>query len=326
MTAGDSTPSEVPRDGDLPGGAEDVVARIDSALAFLGADMRREVPLGPMTTYRVGGAARRFVEVTGDEQLSAIASALASARLGDRVLCVGRGSNLLVSDAGFEGLAIMLGERFAEVAIEGTSVDAGAAASLPVVARRTVSAGLSGFEWAVGVPGSMGGAVAMNAGGHGSDMAATTVGVRVHDLVSGETREMSPADLDFGYRRSAIAPHHVVSRVRMSLQPGDVEHGERLISEIVRWRRENQPGGHNAGSVFTNPPGESAGRLIDRAGCKGLRFGSAEVSAKHANFIQADPGGSADDVHHLMQEVARRVLETCGTSLHPETRTIGFQR
>jgi UDP-N-acetylmuramate dehydrogenase len=302
----------------------DWVQAVDSALGFLGADLRREVSLAPMSTYRVGGAARRYVEIDSDDQLSAVVAALAGIDLGNRALVIGRGSNLLVAQSGFEGVALRLGEAFCAIDVDGVTVRVGAAASLPVVARRTVAAGLTGFEWAVGVPGSIGGATVMNAGGHGSDMSECVQGVRVHDLRTGETRIMSTEQLEFSYRSSALESHHVVSRVDLSLEPGDIDRGNESISAIVRWRRENQPGGQNAGSVFTNPPDDSAGRLIEAAGCKGLRMGTAEVSRKHANFIQADPGGSADDVRALMDEVAQRVEGHSGVVLHPETVMVGF--
>lgn len=291
--------------------------------AALGDRAERDVPLGPFTTYRVGGPAALFTTVEDDTDLVALAPIVAAA--GVPVLVVGKGSNLLVADAGFAGLAIRLGEPFADIAIDGTTVRAGAAASLPVVARRTAAASLTGFEWAVGVPGSIGGAVRMNAGGHGSDMAASLVRVRVVDLATGEDGVMDAADLALGYRTSSIRPSQVVVWAELGLVPGDRARSEAEISEIVRWRREHQPGGPNAGSVFTNPPGDSAGRLIDAAGCKGMRLGSAEVSTKHANFIQADDGGSADDVCSLMAEVRRRVAEHSGITLHPETRTVGFE-
>jgi len=192
-----------------------------------------------------------------------------------------------------------------------------------MVARRTAAAGLSGFEWAVGVPGSIGGAVRMNAGGHGSDMAASLRSVRVLDLATGEAGDVPADALDLSYRRSSVLPSQVVVEAALGLRHGDVAASESQISEIVRWRREHQPGGANAGSVFTNPEGDSAGRLIDLAGCKGLRIGSAVVSEKHANFIQVDPGGSADDVLALMAEVQRRVMDRCGVELAVETRLVG---
>jgi UDP-N-acetylmuramate dehydrogenase len=203
-------------------------------------------------------------------------------------------------------------------------VRAGGAASLPVVARQTAAAGLTGFEWAVGVPGSIGGAVRMNAGGHGSDMAACLRGVRVLDLANGEDERVSRAALELSYRHSAIGPTQVVVDADLALRPGDRAAAEAEIAEIVRWRREHQPGGPNAGSVFTNPPGDSAGRLIEASGAKGLRVGTAMVSTKHANFIQADEGGRADDVVALMAEVQRRVEAATGVLLRAETRLIGF--
>jgi UDP-N-acetylmuramate dehydrogenase len=192
------------------------------------------------------------------------------------------------------------------------------------VARRSVAAGLTGFEWAVGVPGSIGGAVRMNAGGHGSDMAAVLSRVRVVDLRTGEDGWVPAADLHLGYRTSSIAPHHLVLAARLALAPGDVDRGTAELAEIVAWRRAHQPGGPNAGSVFANPPGDSAGRLIDAAGGKGRRRGTAAVSTKHANFIQADEGGRADDVRALMQEVQALVQATAGVELQPETRLVGF--
>ena len=294
---------------------EEVARRLDGLVLT-------SVPLGPLTTYRVGGRAALLVEAQDASILRQVGSALVGTDVD--ILVVGKGSNLLVADAGFGGLAVVLGDGLAGIDIDGVRVEVGGAASLPVVARRTAAAGLSGFEWAVGVPGSIGGAVRMNAGGHGSDMAAVLAGVRVVDLRSGEDVEVQSTALDLGYRRSNLTSSQVVVSATLGLEPGDVAASQAAISEIVRWRRANQPGGQNAGSVFTNPPGDSAGRLIDLAGCKGLRVGSAEVSTKHANFIQADDGGSADDVFALMAEVRRRVAKTSGVVLAPETHLVGF--
>jgi UDP-N-acetylmuramate dehydrogenase len=299
-------------------------AAVERAAALLGDRAERNVPLGPFTTYKVGGPAALLVRAGGPDDLAAVGAAVAAT--GVDVLVVGKGSNLLVADAGFAGVAVVLGEAFAAVEIDGTRVRAGGAAALPVVARHTVRAGLTGFEWAVGVPGSVGGAVRMNAGGHGSDMAATLETAEIVDLAAGGgARTVVAADLALGYRRSAVAAHHVVVAATLGLAAGDRKAGERTLSEIVAWRRAHQPGGQNAGSVFTNPPGDSAGRLIDAAGCKGLRHGTAEVSTKHANFVQADPGGSADDVLALMGEVQRRVAAASGVSLVAETRIVGYE-
>jgi UDP-N-acetylmuramate dehydrogenase len=299
-------------------------AAVERAAALLGDRAERAVPLGPFTTYKVGGPAALLVRAGGPDDLVAVGAAVAAT--GVDVLVVGKGSNLLVADAGFAGVAVVLGEAFAAVEIDGTRVRAGGAAALPVVARQTVRAGLTGFEWAVGVPGSVGGAVRMNAGGHGSDMAATLETAEIVDLAAGGGGcTVVAADLALGYRRSAVAAHHVVVAATIGLAAGDRAAGDRTLSEIVAWRRAHQPGGQNAGSVFTNPPGDSAGRLIDAAGCKGLRHGTAEVSTKHANFVQADPGGSADDVLALMGDVQRRVAADAGVSLVVETRIVGYE-
>lgn len=289
----------------------------------LGDGARRDVPIGPLTTYRVGGPAALFVEVVDEADLERLRTAVAGAPEVP-LLVVGRGSNLLVADRGFPGLAVQLGAGFAGVDLDGTAVRAGGAAPLPVVARQTADAGLTGFEWAVGVPGSIGGAVRMNAGGHGSDLAASLVGVRLVDLAAGEDVEVLAAALDLGYRRSSICPSQLVVRADLRLAVGEPARCRAEVADVVRWRRDHQPGGQNAGSVFTNPPGDSAGRLIEAAGCKGLRLGSAHVSTKHANFFQADAGGSADDVRALMVEVQRRVARDVGVELHPETRLVGF--
>ncbi|NIR41853.1 MAG: UDP-N-acetylmuramate dehydrogenase [Actinobacteria bacterium] len=283
---------------------------------------RFDEPLGPLTTYRVGGAAAALVTVENEGDLDALGSLIAAT--GVVVVPLGRGSNLLVADAGFAGLAVLLGGGFAAIGVDGTTVTAGAAAKLPVVARTTVQQGLTGFEWAVGVPGSVGGAVRMNAGGHGAEMRDSLSAADVLDLRTGSRRWWTPDELDFGYRRSAITATDLVLAARLELSPGDRDAGRAELAEIVQWRRENQPGGQNAGSVFTNPEGDSAGRLIEAAGAKGLRIGTAEVSAKHANFIQADEGGRAADVLSVMTEVRRRVEEKCGVTLHPETHLLGF--
>lgn len=296
---------------------------VETAAAVLGDRARRDVPLGPLTTYRVGGRAALFLEARDDDDLAAASAAVRAS--GIPVLVVGKGSNLLVADAGFSGLAVVLGDGFAGIEVDGTTVRAGAAVALPMLARRTAAAGLTGFEWAVGVPGSVGGAVRMNAGGHGSDMHACVRRVQVFDLDAGRRLALDLADLDYGYRCSSIRPTQVVVAVELALRPGDRAASEAQVAEIVRWRREHQPGGQNAGSVFTNPPGDSAGRLVDAAGLKGFRLGSAHVSPKHANFIQADEGGSADDVLALVREVQQRVEERMAVRLEPELRLVGFE-
>jgi UDP-N-acetylmuramate dehydrogenase len=296
---------------------------IDEAAALLGDRARRDVPIGPLTTYRVGGRAALFLEARGHEDLLLARQAVRAT--GVPVLVVGKGSNLLVADAGFPGLAVVLAEGFDGIDIDGDRVRAGGAVALPVLARRTVAAGLAGFEWAVGVPGSVGGAVRMNAGGHGAELRDCLVAAHVLDLAGDLDGDVSAAELDLSYRHSSVTATQVVVAATIGLARGDREVSERLLADIVRWRRENQPGGQNAGSVFTNPPGDSAGRLVDAAGLKGFRMGSAHVSPKHANFIQADEGASADDVLALVREVQRRVEERMGVRLQPELRLVGFE-
>lgn len=288
-----------------------------------------DVETAPYTTYRVGGPAALAV-VPADEAALVRLGEVLRADVADNgpidVLVVGKGSNLLVADRGFEGVVVRLGDGFGWVEVDagGASVSAGAAAALPVVARRTAAAGLTGFEWAVGVPGSVGGAVRMNAGGHGSDVAASLRAIRVVELATGQTREMAAAELGLQYRHSGLAATSVVVAATFDLAHGDAAVAEAEVSSIVTWRRENQPGGANAGSVFTNPPGDSAGRLIDAAGGKGLAVGTAAVSEKHANFIQASPGGSADDVVEVMRRVVDLVERHSGVRLRAETRLAGY--
>ena len=323
----------------LPGGADP--AAVERAASLLGPAGHRSAPLGARTTYRVGGAAALLVEARTVDDLAVVGAAHRASGL--PVLAVGRGSNMLVADAGFAGIAVVLDPDGPFGAIEidvgdggdGVVVRAGAAVALPVLARRSVEAGLTGFEWAVGVPGSVGGAVRMNAGGHGADMAASVVGATIADLDAAPghdggvvTETWGPDRLAHGYRRSAVGPGHVVCDVSLRLRPGDRDAGAETLRSIVRWRLAHQPGGQNAGSVFANPTGvhpvASAGQLIEEAGCKGLRLGSAEVSTKHANFIQADQGGSADDVEALMRTVAAAVADRHGIALRTEIRRIGF--
>ncbi len=283
------------------------------------------MPLGPLTTYRVGGPAALLFEVHCEADLELARRAVASS--GVPVLVVGRGSNLLVADAGFPGLAVVpSGLAGLEIDPEACRVRAQSGVFLPVLARRSAAAALTGLEWAVGVPGSVGGAVRMNAGGHGADVSHSLDRFCFFDLAGGEDGEFGPERLELGYRRSTVAAHHVVVWAEFALGPGDRPASEARIADIVRWRRENQPGGHNAGSVFTNPPGDSAGRIVDAAGLKGLRRGSAHVSTKHANFVQVDEGGSADDVVALILEVQDRVRERTGVALVPELRLVGFDQ
>ncbi len=312
---------------------------LESLSAALGGRAKSGTPLGPLTTYGVGGPAALLVEVEGPGDLHAVRTACAAAAGADGgegfgVFVIGRGSNLLVADAGFDGLVLRLGAGFSHIVLpehgrspgpEGQAVvAAGAAVALPVLARRAADAGWKGLSWAVGVPGSVGGAVRMNAGGHGADMASRLVRYRWVDLLSGDGATDRVEKLAYGYRSSAVTASQVVVEADLEVTPGSAEEERAAVASIVSWRREHQPGGSNAGSVFTNPEGDSAGRLIEDAGLKGFRLGSAQVSEKHANFIQADKGGRADDVRALMDHVRSVVAERCGVVLHAEVRLLGF--
>jgi UDP-N-acetylmuramate dehydrogenase len=301
-----------------------VAGSLDAVARALGPRAVRHAPLGARTTYRVGGTAAVLVTVEGEDDLVAVHHALAGAGGPLSVLVVGNGSNMLVADAGFDGLVIALGPGLAGIEITGTTVRAGAGAQLPLVARRSAAAGLVGLEWAVGVPGTVGGALKMNAGGHGSDTAAVLVRQRLFDLGAGVAVEDGPQRLALGYRHSSLGPAEVAVWAEFALASGSRAQAEATVADIVRWRRAHQPGGSNAGSVFTNPPGDAAGRLVEQAGMKGVRLGTARVSEKHANFIQADEDGSADDVRRLIDRVRAVVLETPGVGLVPEVCLVGF--
>ncbi|HVM40155.1 MAG TPA: UDP-N-acetylmuramate dehydrogenase [Acidimicrobiia bacterium] len=309
------------------GGDVDVLAaRLAPAL---GERMRRRVPLAGFTTYRLGGPAAVFVDAASADDLLAVRAALAEAP-SVPVLVVGRGSNLLVAERGFDGVAVHLGGEFETIEMGGEMVTAGGGVALPVLARQAAAAGRAGLEFYVGIPGSVGGAVRMNAGGHGRETCevlarAWTVDLAVDGGGAAGLVERPAGALDFGYRHSGIAPTEVVVRAEFAVQRDDAEACERRISEIVQWRREHQPGGSNAGSVFRNPPGDSAGRLIDACGLKGHRVGGAEVSPKHANFFQAGKDATADDVRALVLDVQRRVEEATGVRLEPELKMVGFE-
>jgi UDP-N-acetylmuramate dehydrogenase len=296
--------------------------------ALLGDRVTKDEPIGPYTTYRVGGAASLFMRAMSVDDLHAASRALAKVKI--PILMLGRGSNMLISSSGFRGLAIALGPFAEQIAMPNPNQDpvvvVGAMTSLPVIARQSVAAGLRGFEWAVGVPGSIGGAVRMNAGGHGSDMIASLLSVRLFHIERGIEANVSAANLGLRFRGSDLNDRHIVLSATLRLARGDKAEGELRLAEIVKWRRENQPGGQNAGSVFVNPVSgaSSAGALIDGLGLRGYRIGTAEISEKHANFIQADEDGNADDVVELMTFVRQRVAEAHGIELRSEIRLVGF--
>ena len=307
---------------------------IDHAFSLFDSRAKRNVDLSQFTTYKVGGSASLHMMVSSIDDLYLVSAVLAEVEL--PILVIGRGSNVLISDSGFKGLAITMSgladyvdlpNRDEDPGVEPIALFGGSVA-LPVAARQSVARGLTGFEWGVGVPGSVGGAVRMNAGGHGSDMASSLTSVRMFHLRKGREAHVNAVDLGLRFRGSALDDHHVVLSATVDLEwSKSPEASEAELQEVVRWRRENQPGGQNAGSVFVNPePGKvSAGAVIDELGMRGMRVGSAQVSEKHANFIQADVGGSAQDVVALMAEVRRRVRDERGYVLRSEIRLVGFE-
>ena len=316
------------------------VAELQLATELFGKRAHTDVSLAQFTTYRVGGNAALHVHVESIDDLEAISAVLAQVDL--PLLVIGRGSNMLIADTGFQGLAITFGSFLEYIDLPDRSDDGGSqdgspavepialfggSVPLPVAARQSVHRGLTGFEWGVGVPGTIGGAVRMNAGGHGSDMASSLVSARIFHLLRGVEAHVDAVDLGLRFRGSAIADHHVVLSATLNLAwATDTQAAENQLSEIVKWRRENQPGGQNAGSVFVNPVPDqvSAGALIDQIGMRGFRIGTAHVSEKHANFIQSEEGGLASDVVQVMAEIRRRVKESTGYDLRSEIRLAGF--
>jgi UDP-N-acetylmuramate dehydrogenase len=297
---------------------------VTSLAALVGSGLAREgVPLGPYTTYKSGGPARFFLEIPNPAALKEIAS---TGILGELpILVLGRGSNLVVSDSGFDGVVIRLGQGFAAVQIEGVVVRAGGSAPLAQVARSSVDAGLTGLEFFVGIPGSVGGAIRQNAGCFGIETRDRLIRARIVELRDGKVIEPDADELEMSYRHSIVGSTQVVVEASFEAAPGEVETGRAELRRITRWRRDNQPGGtFNAGSVFKNPPGATAGEIIDSLGLKGMSIGDVAVSQKHANFFVAGAGATSDDIRRLVLAVKDRVLEETGTILEPEIQFIGF--
>jgi len=284
--------------------------------------VRTDVPLGPLTTYKVGGSATWFCEPADLEELRSILELVPE---GTDIVALGRGSNVVISDHGIDGLVIRLGGAFG--AIDETHPDrvvAGAGVALPVLARTAAAAGKAGLEFYVGIPGSVGGAVRMNAGGHGSDTASVLLEAVVIDLDSGSLSTRNVESLGLSYRHSDLTDAEMVVQATFSTVPGDASELSESIRLITRWRKEHQPGGTlNAGSVFKNPPTEAAGAIIDRCGLKGTSIGPVQVSPVHANFMVATAEATASDIHDFVFEIQSRVLAMTGIKLDPEIRFVG---
>lgn len=286
--------------------------------------VRREVPLGPLTTYKAGGAAAFFAQVDDVDDLETLVQSGLTAE--HPVLVLGRGSNLVVADSGFEGLVVKLGGGFSSATVDGERVDAGAAVPLPRLARQAVDAGVAGLEFFVGIPGSVGGAVRQNAGCFGSETVDRLITALIFDLETGAREERTPLQLDLAYRHSNLRSTELVVSASFQGYRGDIGAGKSLMREITRWRKDHQPGGTlNAGSVFKNPADVAAGELIDRLGLKGTSVGDVSVSEKHANFFVAGPAATAEDIYRLVRQVKDAVFERTGTILEPEIQFVGFE-
>lgn len=293
--------------------------------ASIGVAVEQHRPMAQSTTYGVGGHAACAVTVSSRRDLQEVADLLA-AHSEIPVAVVGRGSNLLVADQGFDGVVVFMAYSAQENDIEllGDDIVAPGAIPMPILARRSVALERSGLEWCVGIPGSVGGAVRMNAGGHGAEIVDSLVSAEIVSLKSGRWATVEADDLGFHFRGSALAAHHVVMSAR--LQSGIRTEQSPQLDDVVAWRRQNQPGGRNAGSVFVNPAqGEgSAGALIDSCGLREFSVGGARVSEKHANFIQASDGATATDIVAVMQHVQSVVELQHGIRLRSEVCLLGF--
>jgi UDP-N-acetylmuramate dehydrogenase len=280
------------------------------------------VRLGPLTTYKFGGPARYLVTVDDQDDLR---DAWRIAGLeGIPVITLGRGSNVVIADEGFDGIVLRAGPGLSQRHIDGDDVVAGGGAPLPLLAREAVRAGRGGLEFYTGIPGSVGGAVRMNAGCHGSETKDVLITALVFDASTDVATDRTPEDLGLMYRHSDLDDRDFVIQARFRTFAQEPEDGERELRAITRWRKEHQPGGtYNAGSVFRNPPNDAAGRIIDELGLKGFAIGGVSVSDRHANFFVAESDATATDVHALVTEVRRRVAEATGIELTPEIRFVG---
>jgi UDP-N-acetylmuramate dehydrogenase len=290
--------------------------------AACGDRVRTSFPLAPLTTFRIGGPASLYLEPISEGDLVAASAAVRQTGIG--VVVLGKGSNVLIADGGFHGLVLRLGRPYRWAARDRDRVTAGAAMPLPSFSNVALAHELAGLEWGVAIPGSVGGAVRMNAGAHGGEMSELVDSVDVFDLGAGAARRLSPPELGFSYRRSALGPEAVVISATLRLEPGSREEIRTRMDAAREWRRRTQPLAEpNCGSVFKNPPGDHAARLIEAADAKGLRVRGAAVSEKHANFIVTSPGASARDVLELIGDVQELVAVRSGIRLEPEVHLVG---
>jgi len=279
--------------------------------------VRSDVPLREFTWYRLGGPARWFCTPRNEPELAALLARARAGRIPWRIL--GGGTNVIVRDEGFAGAVIHLrGPVFEQVAFAGETVRAGAGADLPKLIRATLKRGLVGLEVLAGIPGTVGGAVRMNAGGRGGEIGEFIRDVRVLDP-KGQLVTRTASEVGFAYRHTAL-DDCIVLGVTLALRRGDAERALRRHREIWDEKYGSQPSlaARSAGCIFKNPPGKSAGRLLDEAGLKGERVGGAEISTRHANFIVAHDNATAADVLNLIALAKERVQQTTGLELQPE--------
>jgi len=283
--------------------------------------VRADEPLARHTSFRIGGPADVLVTPDTAQELAAVVRAAGEA--GAPLVVLGGGSNMLVGDGGIRGVVVKLGRGFRRVVWNAPCVEAGAAVQLGRLARDAAARGLAGLEYAEGIPGTVGGALFMNAGAYGGEVSETVDEVEGVDP-SGVVRRVVRAALDFTYRRTALPAGFVVTAVRFRLRPEASDAVQARLADARGRRTASQPHGWaNAGSVFKNPPGDYAGRLVELAGLKGTRVGGARISEQHGNFIVNEGAARATDVQALIQEAQRVVWERSGVWLEPEVRLVG---
>jgi UDP-N-acetylmuramate dehydrogenase len=278
-----------------------------------------EAPLGPQTWFRTGGNAEVLFRPADVEDLSSFLHRLPAEI---HVTVLGVGSNLLIRDGGIKGVVIRLMRGFTGITVEGHEVVAGAGALDLTVALTARDHALAGLEFLSGIPGTVGGALRMNAGAYGGELSEVLVSAEAIDR-GGHRHKADVAQMGFSYRHSDAPADWIFTSARFKATPGDQVAIARRIAEIDGARTESQPRSRTGGSTFVNPPGHKAWELIDRAGCRGLRIGGAQVSEKHTNFLINTGDATAADIESLGEEVRRRVLEKTGVRLEWEIRRIG---